>query len=288
MGRAPQRVWRFDLDSVAYAESGAAVSARAERVRKVTDERGPRAGRTTTATTSSSCSCAEPAPPEKPVKLRFEIDGDFLVRPGGDSYWELGIRPWFPQPRLCGQYYTFHARHPRQEAVRAVRAGRDGPRAIAEGDENVLETRVDKPDPVARSCWRASTRSHEEARDGVTIRVATYAIKNPRGVKQLTDLAELVIGYYEKFLGPFPFPEYNIIEINDYGFGQAPPGIMFITSEAFNPLLGDMNQLFSQGINERFAHEIAHQYWGHVVKMPERRGAVARRSRSRSTARRSS
>ena len=43
---------------------------------------------------------------------------------------------------------------------------------------------------------------------------------------------------------------------------------MFITSEAFNPLMGDMNQLFSQGINERFAHEIAHQYWGHVVKMP--------------------
>jgi aminopeptidase N len=29
-----------------------------------------------------------------------------------------------------------------------------------------------------------------------------------------------------------------------------------------------MTQLFSQGINERFAHEIAHQYWGHVVKMP--------------------
>lgn len=32
--------------------------------------------------------------------------------------------------------------------------------------------------------------------------------------------------------------------------------------------MGELNQLFSQGINERFAHEIAHQYWGHVVKMP--------------------
>jgi aminopeptidase N len=30
----------------------------------------------------------------------------------------------------------------------------------------------------------------------------------------------------------------------------------------------ETNQFFSQGINERFAHEIAHQYWGHVVKMP--------------------
>ena len=44
---------------------------------------------------------------------------------------------------------------------------------------------------------------------------------------------------------------------------------MFITKEAFNPLGGnEENQLYSGGVNERFAHEIAHQYWGHVVKMP--------------------
>lgn len=51
---------------------------------------------------------------------------------------------------------------------------------------------------------------------------------------------------------------------------------MFITNEAFNPLKpsddGDdtmsAEQYFSQGINERIAHEIAHQYWGSAVKMP--------------------
>jgi aminopeptidase N len=42
---------------------------------------------------------------------------------------------------------------------------------------------------------------------------------------------------------------------------------MFITKEAFNPTMGDDNKAFSKGVNERFAHEIAHQYWGHVVKM---------------------
>ena len=35
----------------------------------------------------------------------------------------------------------------------------------------------------------------------------------------------------------------------------------------FNPLSSQDNQIFSKGINHRFAHEIAHQYWGHVVKM---------------------
>ncbi len=43
---------------------------------------------------------------------------------------------------------------------------------------------------------------------------------------------------------------------------------MLIDKEAFNPLSEEMNHYFSRGINERFAHEIAHQYWGHVVKMP--------------------
>jgi aminopeptidase N len=87
-------------------------------------------------------------------------------------------------------------------------------------------------------------------------------------MKQLAGLAFGIIEFYEHFLGPFPFPEFDILEIHEYGFGQAPPGVMFITREAFNPLMGEENQLFSQGVNERFAHEIAHQYWAHVVKMP--------------------
>jgi aminopeptidase N len=102
----------------------------------------------------------------------------------------------------------------------------------------------------------------------VTIRVGTYAMRNERAMKQLSDLAFAIIGFYQNFLGPFPFPEFDILEINRWGFGQAPPGVMFITKEAFNPLMGEENQLFSQGVNERFAHEIAHQYWGQVVKMP--------------------
>ena len=262
---APQSVFCFDLNSVAYAEVGASVGTRTVRVAKVLDESG-RALEFHHKNDEILVGLPEPAAPDRPVKLRFEIAGDFLVRPGGDNYWELGVWPWFPQPDLGGQYYTFHC------VVRVKKpfvpfAPGTTVRRSAEGDENLLETRVDKPIQFA-VILAGKYEVAEEVRNGVTIRVATYAIRNPRGVKQLTNLADNVIQHYQEFLGPFPFPEYDIIEINDYGFGQAPPGIMFITSEAFNPLLGDMNQLFSQGINERFAHEIAHQYWAHVVKMP--------------------
>ena len=87
-------------------------------------------------------------------------------------------------------------------------------------------------------------------------------------MKILTNLAFGIIDYYHRFLGPVPMSEINILEINEYGFGHAPPGTMFTTKEAFNHMLGEENQFFSQGINERFAHEIAHQYWGTAVKMP--------------------
>jgi aminopeptidase N len=66
-------------------------------------------------------------------------------------------------------------------------------------------------------------------------------------------------------LGPFPVKELNIVQRNSYGSGQAPSGFLFITNEAFNPLLGLQSQWYSHGINQRYAHEIAHQYWGNQV-----------------------
>ena len=51
---------------------------------------------------------------------------------------------------------------------------------------------------------------------------------------------------------------------------------MFITKEAFNPIMAaEQREANSQGINETFAHEIAHQYWGTVGQDAEPRGAVA-------------
>lgn len=263
--KAPQSVFRFDLDSTVYTTFGAHLTTRSEHVRKVTDEAGRSLGFFHDRD-ELIIQLREPAPADKPVKVRFELDGDFLVHPGGNSYWELGVWSWFPQPELCEQYYTFHSVVRVQKPFLPFATGRTIRRTV-EGDENVLETREDNPIMFAVILAGDYTYK-EQVRDGVTIRVATYALKNDRAVKQLTDLTATIIQFYTEFLGPFPFPEFNIIEISDYGFGQAPPGVMFITKEAFNPLDDLLSQLYSGGVNERIAHEIAHQYWGHAVKMP--------------------
>lgn len=263
----PLRALRFDLESTIYARVGANLGTRSERVQSVTDAEG-RSLSFDHRLDELVVELAGPAEPGKPFQLRFEIDGDFLVRPRGDNYWELGIRPWFPQPPLAGQGYTFHAVVRVKKPFVPFASGRTLRRA-EEGGENVLETRIEKPVQFA-VILAGRYDMEEEVRDGVTIRVATYALDNPRGRKQLIRVAAEIIGYYTELLGPFPFPEFNILEINDYGFGQAPPGTMFITKEAFDPLVGDMDKFSAQGIVKTFAHEIAHQYWGIVVRIPGR------------------
>ncbi len=265
--KAPLDVFRFELRNGVFGTLGAHLSgSRDERLEKVTDGEGQSVGwyrgdgellvqtRRAVAT-------------DQAIQLRFEIAGNFLVHPGGSNFWQLGVWAWFPQPELCEQYYTLHALVRVKKPYVPFAPGKTLRRA-EEGDENVLETKLDVPVQFA-VVIAGDYAFREEVKNGVTIRVATYALKNDRAIRQLTELAAAIIGFYEEFLGPFPFPEFDVIEIDSYGFGQAPPGILYITKEAFNPLGGTVeNQLYSGGVNERFAHEIAHQYWGHVVKMP--------------------
>ncbi|HEV7921947.1 MAG TPA: M1 family aminopeptidase [Thermoanaerobaculia bacterium] len=200
------------------------------------------------------------------VKLTFNIEGDFLVRPNNDNAWQLGVNPWFPQPELNGQYYTLHSLVKVKKPFVPIAPGKTV-RREEEGEYNVVENVIDKPVQFA-VVHAGKYEMTEETKGGLTVRVASYAGKNERAAKQLTNLSFAIIDYYQYFLGPFPFDEFNIVQVNTFGYGQAPPGTMFITNEAFNSTLGEVNQIFSQGVNERFAHEIAHQYWGHVVKMP--------------------
>ncbi|HEX7154167.1 MAG TPA: M1 family aminopeptidase [Thermoanaerobaculia bacterium] len=200
------------------------------------------------------------------IKLTFDIEGDYLIRPNGDAFWQLGVEPWFPQPDLNGQYYTVHSVVKVKKPWIAFAPGKTI-RRVTEGDYNVVENRLSEP--VQFAVVHAGKYEYsEETRGGLTVRVAAYAGKNERAEKQLTNLTYQLVEYYQFFLGPFPFEEFNIIQINDWGYGVAPPGTMFVTNSVFQPTMGDLNRIFSTGSNELFAHEIAHQYWAHSLKMP--------------------
>lgn len=201
------------------------------------------------------------------LKLRFEYEGDFLYRPGGDTYWELGVREfWYPSSLpYDGELYTFHGTVRTTGEWISFLPG-DTLRRQKDGDWNLVETRTEKPICFA-TILGGKYFVDDETRDGITIHLASYAFKVGVAKKPLLDQAFNVIRYYQSFLGPFPFKEFLIVEKNQWGYGQAPPGMMYITKEAFNQHM-DWAQYFRLGIRKRYAHEIAHQYWGTVVKMP--------------------
>jgi len=203
--------------------------------------------------------------PGEEVTLEFRVAGDVLFRPGNDNYWELPTSDWLPVPDLGGQYFRYHAT---VKVKKPFVSYSDGVtvRRWDEGEMACAEFREDRPIqiPVVLAGKYASSR---ETRNGLTVEVASYVAAEPRGVKKLVNDAFGIIDFYRTFLGEYPFKELKLIEINSYGFGQAPAGVIFITKEAFTPMQEDMTKLYSQGINARLAHEIAHAWWGHVAKL---------------------
>jgi hypothetical protein len=262
VAQRPVNVLRFDLHSEYWFDETR--EPRRYHVRSVTDAAG-NALSFVHANDELLVGLASPAAKGQPIELAFTIDGDFLYRPGGDNYWELGVEPWFPQPEWNEQGYTYHGIVRVKKPFVPFSPGKTI-RREAEGDYNVVETSIDQPVMfVALLAGRYHIEEFEQK--GMKVRVASYAIKNAQASKQLASIVFSAAEYYPLFLGPFPFTEMNVIEKNDLGYGQAPAATVFITREAFTPLDEEAND-YVEGINMRIAHEVAHQYWGIVVKMP--------------------
>lgn len=210
---------------------------------------------------------AAPTERGKQLRLTFDYRGDTLVQPGEDSYWQLDVNgAWYPQSEsLAGESYLFHGKIRTKGDWIAFLPG-ETLRREKDGEWNLVETRTEKPICFA-TVLGGRYQLEEETRDGITLRIATYAFKGGSGLRVIKDQAFNVIRYYQFLLGPFPFKEFQVVQKNQWGYGQAPPGMMYITNEAFNQMLG-VGQYAREGLRKRFAHEIAHQYWGTVVKMP--------------------
>lgn len=273
------RVFTFDL----WSNLVEVTATRHLQIRRVTDGAGNALPFSHSHDKFAVC-FPSPASRGVPLTLRLEYDGDFLIQPRGDSYWQLGIKEgWYPTPEgLSSEWYTFHGTvRTRGEWLaflpgETVRRGKDG-------DWNLVETRTDKPICFA-TILGGKYYLDEEARDGLTIRIATYGFKPGLVNKVFKEQTRNIIRYYETFLGPFPFKEFLIIEKNEWGYGQAPPGMMYITRDAFEQahtirqaqevadLVGRWGgrniSIHTMDVRHVLAHEIAHQYWGIVVKMP--------------------
>ena len=206
----------------------------------------------------------EPVAAGGTVELSFRIEGDVLARPGGHSFWWLPIDAWLPiASRIDQSSFTYHAVVKVAKPFTPFSMGHEVRRWEEDG-LSCVETRLDRPVQFA-VIVAGKYHTYTAEQDGFKITLASYAFSHDESMKKIANNMFEIKKLYEVLLGEFPFDELHVVEINQFGFGIAPPGVIYLTREAFDP--SPAGRAFREELNLRMAHEMAHQYWGHVAQM---------------------
>ncbi|HEV8629278.1 MAG TPA: M1 family aminopeptidase [Thermoanaerobaculia bacterium] len=200
------------------------------------------------------------------VEVEVTYEGPLAQRPAGHSYWVLGTWPWYPRQALDGELATMDIEVDVPAELMPFASGSQVELAVT-GKRRRLVTRLDRAMQyavVAAGKYELVAATAE----GVTCRAATYAMPNEKAAQQL--LAKFFSGrrmLEQIFDQPYPFHDFSIVQLEDWGFGQAPPGIIFFTREFYTAPVDRRTRGYFQDLDSRVLHEIAHGWWGHVAKM---------------------
>ena len=212
------------------------------------------------------------------VTLEVVAEGNILMRPGGDNYWLLGIAPtWYPRPAFYGagqEWSSFRIDAESRTPFVPVAAGEIVTSEKTAGGAHVVTTLKGPMQAAVVVAGKYTTLTEEH--EGRRVHVSTYAGAKDDAARRLARNVLSVCGCLEEWLGiPYPFQDLELVEVNEWGWGQAPPGAIFITKEAFltqgTARMDDeterMASWVSRGVNERIAHEVAHGWFPHVAKV---------------------
>jgi hypothetical protein len=201
------------------------------------------------------------------VTVEVTTEGEHVIRPAQDSFWWLGFEPWYPRPvEMRDTVAEYELEIDVAGPWIPYASGRTTARASTDG-RNRLSSRLAGPmrTPVV-TVGKYSEVAEEVA--GVSVHAASYAFEKPDEATRLIRNFGVLRQCLEKLFGePYPFDELDILEVNQWGFGMAPAGVILVTREAFTKagMVRAMGET-SMGADELFAHEVAHAYWANLVR----------------------
>jgi hypothetical protein len=205
------------------------------------------------------------------TKFTIRVGGEAILRPGDAEYQHYGPAVTLLEdvfyPRSTVSWYPTHG-YLQRATYDLVFLHRDGHRAISIGvpyevtggaakGEKASGWKMDKPVSLATFVVGALNRYVKPAGGGVPeVEYNAPGVFMGKSSENwmLTELSNAV-GFYAQLFGPYPFERVNSV-IHPRGYGQGFPTLLLVP-----PTRKSTNKYeFSF-----YAHEMAHQWWGHVV-----------------------
>ncbi|MFQ5767346.1 MAG: M1 family metallopeptidase, partial [Acidobacteriota bacterium] len=221
----------------------------------------------------------KPLAPGEEMTLRFQAEEKTIIQLSDESWNVVNTYPWFPQHGYLGGMYpidwTFTIRKPLSVIASGTLLDKR-----EEKNRTVTHWKFDQKVALASFIFgRFQELSGEYPSEDGSRKIALGVYANPTGrlrgttkLKSVLAESKTILKLYEILFGPYPFDSLDITQMAPFiGFGQSPPGLLFLTGDAFLPT-GLVTEIGNQSgfmkapyFHAFFAHELGHQWWGHDV-----------------------
>jgi len=217
--------------------------------------------------------------------LRIEYEGNKVITDAGGGNYAVGARTsWYPSLNSFQDRATYDLtfKVPRQYTLVGVgKLVKEWREDDYEASQWVSET------PLAVAGFNYGTFKKKERRDDEThYEIEAYATTEVpdylrgRGFGMMSPSvmadnaavdAENSIRLYTKYFGELPYGRIAITQQPQFNFGQSWPTLVYLPISAFLDstqrwsLMGGRAFQFADFIQEVTPHEVAHQWWGHLV-----------------------
>jgi len=220
--------------------------------------------------------------------LAFEYAGDQVIVKAGAGNFNVGARTsWYPSVDAFNDRATFDLTFHYPQRYTLVAVG-NLVKETKDKDTAVSEWKSDVPLAVAGFNYGEFKRKTVKSATGIEIEAlanqelpdslrqfAEYLQGNTWTPSSLMDRAvseaDASVQVFNRFFGPTPFTRLAITQQPAFNFGQSWPSLVYLPVSAFldatqrYQLLQAGTFRFNDFIQEVTPHEVAHQWWGHMV-----------------------
>ena len=222
----------------------------------------------------------------KEYKVTVAYAGDGVISNEGGGNFSVGARTsWYPSAGAFSDYATFDLTFHTPKEYTLVSIGKPVSSA-RDGDFNV--TRWTTNVPVAVAGFNYGQFKTKQLTDESTAYVIEghAAPEVPSYIRSLPNSSNLTpsamldkalseaqasVRVFTHFFGPSPYGRIAVTQQAEFSFGQSWPSLVYLPVISFLDgtqrymLLNTLSSSLNAFIQEVTAHEVAHQWWGHIV-----------------------